>query len=286
VHGLPKGRLFPLTRDELVESAALFRAVRRGELDRVVITERSLDVLAQQVVAESAAEDWDVDALMALVRRSRPYADLSREEFDGVVRMVSEGYVTRRGRRAALVHHDAVNGQIRGRRGARLLALTSGGAIPDNADYRVVLEPEGTFIGTVNEDFAVESMAGDVFQLGATSWRILRIERGVVRVADAHGEPPSLPFWLGEAPTRSAELSLGVAVLRRELDERLDDPEDSIAGLVAECGISRLAAAQVVEYLGEARRLLDDTDAISDPKNWWRWLPPGSPGCTIGSSAR
>jgi ATP-dependent Lhr-like helicase len=256
VHGLPKGRLFPLTRDELVESAALFRSVRRGELDRVVIAERSLDVLAQQVVAETAAEPWDVDALYGLVRRSRPYTDLSREAFDGVVRMVSDGYVTRRGRRAALVHHDAVNGTIRGRRGARLLALTSGGAIPDNADYRVVLEPEGTFIGTVNEDFAVESMAGDVFQLGATSWRILRIERGVVRVADAHGEPPSLPFWLGEAPSRSTELSQGLAALRRELDACLDDREAAIAWLIDECGISRLAAAQVVDYLGEARRLL------------------------------
>jgi ATP-dependent Lhr-like helicase len=256
VHGLPRGRLFPLTRDELLESAALLRSVRRGELDQVVVSERGLDVLAQQIVAESAAEPWDTGALFALVRRARPYASLTREDFDAVVRMLAEGFVTRRGRRAALVHLDAVNGRIRGRRGARLLALTSGGAIPDNADYRVILEPDGTFIGTLNEDFAIESTAGDVFQLGATSWRILRIERGTVRVADARGEPPSLPFWLGEAPTRSDELSRAVSDLRREIGRHLLDREAAIDWLVQDVGLSRVAALQLVEYLGETHRLL------------------------------
>ncbi|MEP7346119.1 MAG: ATP-dependent DNA helicase, partial [Gemmatimonadaceae bacterium] len=256
VRGLPKGRLFPLTRDELVESAALFRCVRRGELDRVKVNEHALDVLAQQIVAESAAEEWNADDLFALVRRARPYADLSRDDFDQVVQMLGAGYVTRRGRRAALVHVDEVNGRIRGRRGARLLALTSGGAIPDNADYRVVLEPEGIFVGTLNEDFAIESHTGDIFQLGATSWRILRVERGTVRVEDAHGQPPTMPFWLGEAPARSDELSQAVADLRGDLDQRLDDREASILWTVDETGISRLAAAQIVEYLSESRRML------------------------------
>jgi ATP-dependent helicase Lhr and Lhr-like helicase len=255
VRGLPKGRLFPLTRDELVECVALLRAVRRGELDRVTIRERPLDVLAQQVVAETAAEPWSSDDLYALVRRARPYRDLSREAFEGVVAMLAAGYVTRRGRRGALVHYDGVNRRIRGRRGARLAALTSGGAIPDNADYRVILEPEGTFVGTVNEDFAVESMAGDVFQLGNTSWRMLRIERGTVRVEDARGQPPSVPFWLGEAPARSDELSVEVAELRRLVGERLDDRDAAVRWLEEE-GISRVAAGQVVEYLAEARRLL------------------------------
>ena len=256
VHGLPKGRLFPLTRDELVEAAALFRSVRRGELDRVVVQERSLDVLSQQIVAESAAETWDADALFALVRKARPYAGLPREEFDDVVKMLAEGFVTRRGRRAALVYHDTVNRKIRGRRGARLLALTSGGAIPENADYRVILEPEGTFVGTVNEDFAIESMAGDIFQLGTTSWRMLRIERGTVRVEDARGQPPTIPFWLGEAPARSPELSGAVSELRHDLGERLDDPAAATEWLIGEAGIGRPAAEQLVAYLEEARRML------------------------------
>jgi ATP-dependent Lhr-like helicase len=255
VRGLPKGRLFPLTRDELVECAALCRAVARGELDRVRICERPLDVLAQQIVAETAAEPWALDALFDLVRRARPYRDLDRERFDAVVQMLAEGFTTRRGRRGALVHLDAINGRVRGRRGARLAALTSGGAIPDNADYRVILEPEGTFVGTVNEDFAVESSAGDIFQLGNTSWRMLRIERGTVRVEDARGQPPNVPFWLGEAPARSDELSAEVSALRRELGERLDDREAAMGWLERE-GIPRVAAAQMVEYLGEARRLL------------------------------
>ncbi|MGH7560488.1 MAG: DEAD/DEAH box helicase, partial [Gemmatimonadales bacterium] len=256
VHGLPKGRLFPLTRDELLESAALLASIRKGELDRVHIAERSLDVLAQQIVAETAAESWDEDALFALVRRARPYADLPRADFDATVKMLAEGYTTRRGRRAALIHYDGINRKIRGRRGARLLALTSGGAIPDNADYRVILEPEGTFVGTVNEDFAIESMAGDIFQLGTTSWRMLRIERGTVRVEDARGQPPTIPFWLGEAPARSNELSKAVSDLRRELGGRLEDREAATAWLVSELGLPQFAAEQIVEYLAETRRML------------------------------
>jgi ATP-dependent Lhr-like helicase len=255
VIGTPKGRLFPLTRDELVESIALYRAIARGELDRVTLCERPLDVLAQQIVAESATGPWQLDDLFRLVRRAHPYRDLERERFDDVVRMLAAGFVTRRGRRGALVHLDEVNGRIRGRRGARLTAITSGGAIPDNADYRVVLEPEGTFVGTLNEDIAIESMPGDIFQLGNVSWRMLRIERGTVRVEDAHGQPPGVPFWLGEAPARSAELSLEVSRLRQEIGERLDDRAAAVRWLEAQ-GVSNSAAQQVVEYLAEARRML------------------------------
>ena len=256
VHGTPKGRLFPLTLDELVESAALLRSVRHGELDRITVKERSLDVLAQQIVAETAAEEWKTDELFDFVRRSRPYRDLPREDFDAVVKMLADGYVTRRGRRGALIHHDPVNHRIRGRRGARLMALMSGGAIPDNADYRVILEPEGTFIGTVNEDFAIESMAGDIFQLGNTSWRMLRIERGTVRVEDAHGQPPGIPFWLGEAPARSPELSRAVSELRHELNQRLDRRESAEQWLEQEAGLSPVAATQIVEYFTQASHAL------------------------------
>jgi ATP-dependent Lhr-like helicase len=221
VDGTPKGRLFPLSRDELVECAALLDSVGRGELDRVSIPEEPRDVLAQQIVAEVAAQEWSEDALYALIRRASPYRDLPREAFAGIVHMLAGGYSTRRGRRGALIHHDAVNGMLRGRRGARLTALTSGGTIPDNADYQVVLEPENQIIGTVNEDFAVESLSGDVFQLGNTAYRIRRVERGTMRVEDAEGQPPNIPFWLGEAPGRTDELSEAVSRLRREIEARL-----------------------------------------------------------------
>ncbi|HZW74329.1 MAG TPA: helicase-related protein, partial [Caldimonas sp.] len=214
VTGLPKARLFPLSRDELVECAAMLDAVARGELDQVSIPAKPLDVLAQQIVAEVAAQEWREDALLDLFRRAHPYADLDREEYAAVVRMLAEGFSTRRGHRAAYVHRDAVNGVLRGRRGARLTALTSGGAIPDTADYDVVLEPAGQQVGTVNEDFAIESLAGDIFQLGNTSYRILRVEAGRVRVEDAKGQPPNIPFWLGEAPGRTDELSQAVSRLR------------------------------------------------------------------------
>ena len=227
VDGTPKGRLFPLSRDELVECAALLDSVRRGELDRLAIPPGALDVLAQQIAAEVAAQEWDEDALFALCRRSWPFRGLSREDFDAVVAMLAAGFTTRRGRRGALIHHDAVNHRLRARRGARLTALTSGGTIPDNADYQVLLEPENQAIGTVNEDFAVESLAGDIFQLGNKSYRILRVERGTVRVADAEGMAPNIPFWLGEAPGRSDELSAAVSRLRREIAARLPERAES-----------------------------------------------------------
>ncbi|MDE0072951.1 MAG: DEAD/DEAH box helicase [Gammaproteobacteria bacterium] len=257
VRGTPKGRLFPLSRDDLVECAALVRAVNDGELDRLVMMPQPLDVLAQQTVAESACEPWSEDDLYHLWRGAYPYRELARAHFDEVVQMVAEGFVTRRGRRGALVHRDRVNGRIKGRRAARLTAITAGGAIPDNADYRVVLDPEETFIGTLNEDFAIESSAGDIFQLGNTSWRILQVNSGTVRVADAHGEPPTIPFWLGEAPGRSAELSTAVARLRSDVEARLDgEQEDAAAKWLEELGLSDSAARQIQHYLREAKHIL------------------------------
>ncbi|PYL05598.1 MAG: ATP-dependent DNA helicase [Verrucomicrobia bacterium] len=230
--GLPKGRIFPLSRDELVECSALLRCIYRGDLDRLLIPEKPLDVLAQQIVAATSTEDWNENELFELARAAWPYRNLTRDEFDSVVRMLAEGFSTKRGRRSALIHHDAVNRRVRGRRGARLTALTSGGAIPDNADYRVILEPSDTFVGTVNEDFAVESLAGDIFQLGNASWRILRINSGVVRVEDAKGQPPGIPFWLGEAPARTNEVSRAVSDLRIEIAQLIAsgrDPSDWLA---------------------------------------------------------
>src|SRR5690242_15636669 len=227
VSGLPKGRLFPLTRDDLIECAAMVRAARDGELDRVAIPGKPVDVLAQQVVAEAAAEEWDELALLGLFRRAWPYRELAEAEFSEVVAMLASGYATKRGRRAALLHYDAVHRKLRARAGSRMSAILSGGAIPEVFDYRVQLEPEGTFIGTLNEDFAIESLPGDIFQLGNTSWRILQIGNGVVRVADAKGQPPSMPFWLGEAPSRSDEMSAAVSKLRAAADARLPGPDQA-----------------------------------------------------------
>ena len=275
----PKGRLLPVSRDDLVECAALLRSVRRGELDAIVTHDAPLDVLAQQIAAEAACAEYREDDVYALARRAWSYRELSRADFDATLTMLSDGFATRRGRRGALLHRDEVHRIVRGRRGTRMLALTSGGAIPEVADYRVLLEPEDTFIGTLNEDFAIESMAGDIFQLGNASWQVRQVVGGTVRVADAHGAPPTLPFWLGEAPARSDELSRAVSGLRADAEHILDGPApdgpaeaglhvhsqyvgagfsqpDLVAWLETETGVCRGGAEQVAAYLEEGRRAL------------------------------
>src|SRR5579872_3528945 len=258
--GIPEGILYPMTRDELVECAALLAAVKSGRLDATHPPVAPLDILAQQVVAEVAgSEEWREDDLFDLVRRAAPYETLSREDFDDVVALVSEVITTGRGKRLAYVHRDQVNGVLRPRRGARLAALTSGGAIAEVGDYRVVAEPDEVPVGTVNEDFAIESMVGDVFLLGTHSWRIRRVTQGEVRVVDAEGAHPTIPFWVGEAPSRTEELSDEVSELRRTVAELLTDSGASGEGppsrlparkRVAEvCGLDDDTAAQLVEYL-------------------------------------
>jgi ATP-dependent Lhr-like helicase len=244
---VPRGRIFATTRDELIECAALVRAVRAGTLDSLDMPGWPLDVLAQQIVAAAACEAWPVDALYELARSAYPYRDLPRAAFDQVIGMLSDGIATRRGRNGTFLHFDRVNGIVRGRRGARLAAITSGGAIPDNANYLVVAEPEGTLVGTVDEDFAVESLAGDVFLLGTTSWRIRRVEAGRVRVEDAHGAAPSIPFWRGEAPGRTAELSREVSEVRSLVLAM--DRARALEWLAEECGLDRRGAEQLVDYL-------------------------------------
>jgi ATP-dependent Lhr-like helicase len=262
----PKGRIFATTRDELLECAALVRSIALGELDRLIVPVTPLDVLAQQIVAMAAAEDWHEDDLYQLVRRVYCYADLSRSDFDAIVEMLSEGISTRRGRSGAFLHRDRVHGVVRGRRGARLAAITSGGAIPDNAQFLVLAEPDETVVGTLDEDFAVESMAGDVFLLGTTSWRIRRVEAGRVRVEDARGAAPTIPFWRGEAPGRTWELSSAVSDLRTQIvelsEKRLREPfsQDSdekgsrslfsaVDFLIDQCHLDRRGAEQAVLYV-------------------------------------
>jgi ATP-dependent helicase Lhr and Lhr-like helicase len=267
---VPKGRLFATTRDDLLECAALVRAIRQGDLDRLVIPEAPLDVMAQQIVAACAAEEWDEDAMFALVRRAYPYRNLERATFDAVLEMLAEGIAARRGRYGAYLHRDRVNGKLRARRGARLAAITSGGAIPDNSLYAVVADPGGLVVGTVDEDFAVESNRGDIMLLGNTSWMIRRVETnsGRVLVQDAHGAPPSVPFWRGEAPARTEELSDHIGALRQRISEMLPNtspvgfsatqPEVAAAAswLKEECGLDDSGAEQAIEYILQGRAVL------------------------------
>ena len=266
--GTPEGIVFPLTRDELVECVALLAAVRAGRLDATCPPVAPLDILAQQVVAEVAgAEEVKEDELFDMVRRAAPYAGLARQDFDEVLRLVSEGITTGRGRRMAYVHRDQVNGVLRPRRGARLAALTSGGAIAEVGDYRVVAEPDDMPVGTVNEDFALESMVGDVFLLGTHAWQVRRVTQGEMRVVDANGAHPTIPFWVGEAPSRTIELSEEVAWLRAEVSKALasDDGRRGALEVVARrCGTAPEVAEQVVAYLAVALTQLGVLPTQSD----------------------
>src|SRR5205823_4932727 len=265
---VPKGRLFATTRDELVECAALVKAIRQGELDRLHIPEAPLDVLAQQIVAMCACEECNEDNLFQVVRRAYPYRELSRSDFDALLEILSEGIAARRGRYAAYLHRDRVGHRLRGRRGSRLVAITNGGAIPETALYQVVAEPDGATVGTVDEDYAVESMRGDIFLLGNASWRIRRVESnaGRVLVEDAHGAAPNVPFWRGEAPARTPELSAHVSEVRQTISDlaarsALDDAsgtgqasgqipssppvlqlEAAVSWLKEQCGLDQAAA--------------------------------------------
>jgi ATP-dependent helicase Lhr and Lhr-like helicase len=254
---VPRGILFATTRDELVECAALVRAIRKGELDALGIPESPLDILAQQVVAASSTDDWDEDDLFETIRRAYPFRNLAREDFESVLTMLSEGIATSRGRTSAYVHRDRVNRRLRGRRPARLTAITSGGAIPENASYYVVAEPDEKVVGTLDEDFAVESMAGDVFLLGTHSWRIRRVESGRVRVEDARGAAPTVPFWRGEAPGRTIELSNEVSLLREDTHELLaGGREVAITAVAGAAGLCRRGAEQLVQYVDDGTRAL------------------------------
>jgi ATP-dependent Lhr-like helicase len=285
---IPKGRFFVTTRDDLAECAVLVRSIRSGDLDRLIFPEGSLDVLAQQIVAccavasgstptaasngtnDNPSDGWDEDALFALVRRAYPYRNLSRAAFDSVIDMLSEGIAAQRGRYGAYLHHDRINRKLRARRGARLAAITSGGAIPDNALFTVVAEPDGAAVGTVDEDFAVESMAGDIMLLGNTSWRIRRVEgkSSRVLVEDAHGSPPTVPFWRGEAPARTAELSRQLGDLRQDISDRLKGVApvegwrhaatvaETVAWLGEQCGLDQSGAEQLIQYVIEGRAVL------------------------------
>ena len=269
---VPKGRIFPYTRDELVEAASLVRAIKHGDLDKLEIPHCPLDILAQQIVAMVAVEEFYESELFEVLKGAYPYQNLRREQFERVVEMLSEGISSRRGRYGAYLLRDQVNGVLKARRGARLAAITSGGAIPETALYAVVAEPEGLPIGTLDEHFAIDSHRGDVILLGSTSWRIRRIDNvvGKVYVEDAHGAPPSVPFWFGEAPARSDELSRHVSDLRREIDERTKtvglefgasseqtaEIKSAIAWITDECGVGQAGAEQLIEYIVQGRAIL------------------------------
>ncbi len=267
---IPKGRLFATTRDELLECGALVRAIKQGDLDRLIIPDAPLDILAQQIVAMCSAEEWDENDLYKVVRRAYPYRHLTRDVYETVLEMLAEGIASRRGRYGAYIHRDRVNHKLRARRGSRLAAITSGGAIPETSLFTVVAEPEGTIVGTIDEDFAVESHAGDIMLLGNTSWRIRRVEgkSGRMLVEDAHGAPPNVPFWRGEAPARTQELSLQVATLREQISDRLPQTSpigitqnqpavsETVAWLKQDCGFDDSAAEQAITYVLQGRAVL------------------------------
>ncbi len=254
----PKGRIFPTTRDELIECVALLKSVSDGELEKLKICGSAMDVLAQQIVAETCVDDVEIDELYQQFKSTYPYRDLSQETYNSILRMLSEGFTFRRGRRNAYIHLDAVNRKIRARRGARIVAATNAGVIPDLFDFDVILEPGDIRVGTVNEDFAFESLVGDIFQLGNTSYRVLRVEKGSVRVEDAKGQPPNIPFWLGEGRGRSDELSQSVSDLREYVQTLLNesDLESAIKKFAIEHQVSDSIAQQILSYLDAARKAL------------------------------
>lgn len=257
VGATPKGRIFPLTRDELVETTALVHAANNDDLDQVIIPHQPLDVLAQQIVAEVSSREWQVDELYQTLCRATPYAKLALKEFEKVIQMLADGYSTRRGRRGAYLHYDAINRRVRPRKSARIIALTNGGAIPDQFDCDVVLQPEGFRIGTVGEDFAFDSLPGDIFQLGNRSYRILKTETGKVYVEDAQGLPPNIPFWFGEGLGRTNELSAAVSNLRATVDDLLDQGEEvTLNFLQQEYKLTAPAAEQLISYLHSAKAAL------------------------------
>jgi ATP-dependent Lhr-like helicase len=296
---IPKGRLFPATRDDLVECASLIRAIHHGELDRIIIPECPLDILAQQIVAEVAANAGlhvvgsdeglradsmlpllesgvGEDELFSLVKRAYAYRNFTREQFDSVLEMLAEGIAAKRGRYGAYIHRDRVNGRLRARRGARITAITSGGAIPETALFSVVAMPEEVNVGTVDEDFAVESLAGDIFLLGNTSWLIQRVESrsGRILVQDAHGQPPNIPFWRGEAPARTMELSSNVGELRQRVSEMMGNmwpveftsivtgrtketrTSTTVEWLKEEAGLDESGALQLIAHILNGRAVL------------------------------
>src|SRR5689334_5782108 len=259
---VPKGRFFPTTRDELLECAALVRSIHHGELDRLMVPDAPLDILAQQIVALCAAEEWGEDELFTLVKRAYPYRELERKDFDDLLAMLADGIASQRGRYGAYLYRDRVNKRLKARRGARMIAIMNGGAIPETALYTVVAEPEGTVVGTLHEDFAVESLKGDIVLLGNMSWRIRRVEAaGRILVEDAHGAPPSIPFWLGEAPGRTEELSHQLGELRQKISDLAPNtvpgfinqksPEvlNAVEWLKRECGLDDSGAEQAIEYI-------------------------------------
>ncbi|MEZ6032498.1 MAG: DEAD/DEAH box helicase [Planctomycetaceae bacterium] len=244
----PKGRLFALTRDELLESMALIRAIRTGDLDTIPIPVAPIDVLAQQIVAEVACEEWSSDELFSMCRRAAPYRNLDRSAFDGVIRLLSEGLTPSAGRSRVFLHHDQVQRRLRARPGARLTAIANAGAIPDTFSIRVLTEEDHTNVGTVDEHFGSETQAGDIFVLGNTSWRVRYLRGGDLYVSDAGGAPPSIPFWQGEAPGRTFELSAAVSQLREELERRVDDCSATQDWLIAQTSVSPDGARQITEY--------------------------------------
>jgi ATP-dependent helicase Lhr and Lhr-like helicase len=272
----PKARFFPTTRDDLLEFAAIVRALRAGALDQLEIPPQPLDVLMQQIIAACAAEPWQEDDLFALLTRAYPYRDLSRETFEELLCLLSDGIESSRGRYGAYILRDRIHGRLQARRGARSITVSNGGTIPETAVVSVILQPDGHQIATLDEDFTIDSGVGDVIQLGNASWRISAIETaGRMYVEDAHSQPPTVPFWRGEAPQRTAELSRWVCALREDIAARtigllpgyISQSDPSVAAAVTwlkdECAVTDAGAEQLIAYIVAGRAVLGTVPTLT-----------------------
>src|ERR1700761_8993717 len=273
---IPKARFFPTTRDDLVDLAAIVRGLRAGALDQLEIPPQPLDVLMQQIVAACAAEPWQEDDLFALVTGAHTYRDLPRETFEELLCLLSDGIESSRGRYGSYILRDRIHGRLQARRGARSITVSNGGTIPDPAVVSVILQPDGHQIATLDEDFTIGSGVGDIIQLGNASWRISAIETaGRMYVEDAHGQPPTVPFWRGEAPQRTAELSRWVCQLREDIAARapgllpgyISQSDPSVAATVTwlkeECGVNDAGAEQLIAYIVAGRAVLGTVPTLT-----------------------
>ncbi|HKH06898.1 MAG TPA: DEAD/DEAH box helicase [Acidimicrobiales bacterium] len=255
-----RGKVFPKHRHDLLEAAVVVQRMTDGLIESTRYPRNPLDVLAQQIVAIVALEDWVVDDLAALVRRAAPFAELSDEVFEAVLDLLSGRYPSEEfAELRPRVVWDRVEGVVRARSGAQRLAVTNAGTIPDRGLFGVFL-PDGTRVGELDEEMVYESRVGETFLLGATTWRINEITHERVVVTPAPGQPGKMPFWRGDGPGRPLELGRALGAFVREVR---DDPAAALDRLRTVHGLDERAAANVVSYLDEQG---DATGAVPDDR--------------------
>ncbi len=254
-NGTSRALLVPLTRDDLSECVALVRSVRQGNLEQLALASPALDILAQQIVAETAMRDIAADELYTVMKSEYIWRELRRSDFDGVLSMLNDGYSLRFGRRSRYIFYDRTEQIVRARPGARITAALNGGAIPENFEYEVIEEPDGTYVGSVHEDFAIESSRGDVFQLGNRLWQITQVSGNRVSVVYAPNKHPTIPFWIVDVPGRTDALSAAVSSLH-ELYVKTGDAQRFALQVCDETGLAPAWVLPLADYYREASESL------------------------------